>query len=50
MEATLSAAKVYAFVSPKGGSGKTITAITLATVISALGKSVVLIEALAPVV
>ncbi|SRR6266700_2341145 len=45
MEATLSAAKVYAFVSPKGGSGKTITAITLATVISALGKSVVLIDA-----
>ena len=36
--------KIYAFVSPKGGSGKTITAITLGSILAGLGKSVVLID------
>jgi cellulose biosynthesis protein BcsQ len=45
MEKTLSDARVFSFLSPKGGSGKTITAITLAIVLSGLDKRVLIVDA-----
>jgi cellulose biosynthesis protein BcsQ len=38
-------AKVYAFLSPKGGAGKTTAAIALANVLAGLSRTVLLVDA-----
>ena len=44
MEKALKNGKVFSFLSPKGGSGKTITAITLSFVLSGLNKRVLIVD------